>query len=75
MTSEQPNDKKRCYFIVCLNGTGAKCIRFGLSRRREAQIVSSQEAWRRVRKYLVADGYEVIEVTEEGPPAERCVVA
>ncbi|GEM_PF-3008422 len=74
MAARPTREQKICYFTLCSGGANRECVRFGLTRRPEAQIVSSREAWLRVRRYLLSDGYDLVEIVDEDAAERRAAV-
>jgi hypothetical protein len=57
--------EKVCYYTVTKDETGADCVRFGLCRRAEAQIIATCERWLRLSERLADEGYRLIEVQDK----------
>lgn len=61
--------QKVCYYAIRRNAAGETRVRFGISRRREAQIETSFEIWERVSELAGADGFRLVEINGAANPA------
>ncbi len=64
--------ERDCYHTVTKDERGADRVRFGLSRRPEAQITVTCERWQRLSRRLADGGYRMVEVQEEQDEPKGC---
>ena len=55
-----------CYYRVGKAKTGERRVRFGVSRRREAQVDTSLATWQRISVLIIGDGYRLVEIKANG---------
>ena len=61
-----------CYYTTDKDEMGADRVRFGLSRRPQAQIIVTCERWQCISKRLADGGYRVVEVQQEEGDTNGC---
>jgi hypothetical protein len=49
-----------CYYAITRDAAGNVRVRYGASRRAEAQIIATLERWLRICQNLEADGYRLV---------------
>ena len=66
----QTNQRRVCFFTRLTTDHGQSQVRFGVTRRPEAQIITSADSWLRIRGLLAADGYVFVdELSDDAGPA------
>lgn len=59
--------RKVCYFEILPCDQKRKMVRYGISRRPEAQITTEHAKWKRICQLLQDDGYRLVEIQSDGP--------
>jgi DNA-binding CsgD family transcriptional regulator len=62
--------EKVCYYAISKDEAGRVRVRYGTSRRAEAQMSATLETWSRVSEELRAEGYRLVD-SEEGKAGGR----
>ena len=60
------DSRKVCYFEILSGEHDFSLVRFGMSRRSTAQVVTDQATWEKIAKSIRADGYQLIEIRPNG---------
>ena len=64
-STETRERRKPCFFKLLRGARGPLRVRFGFSRRTNAQIEIAYADWSRVSRLLGKEGYEIISTGEE----------
>ncbi len=63
--------QKVCYYAIRRDDAGETRVRFGISRRREAQIETSLETWEKISELVAGDGFRLIKIKANGSAHRR----
>lgn len=59
-------EQQVCYYAIHSNEAGEKRVRFGVSRRKEAQIETSLATWQKISALIAKNGCRLIKIKANG---------